>query len=91
MGWVVDLRFDRVILSMSSIVGDTMIVMPVWRRIIEVHVVIGHVIAPGVLWLAQSNNIFDGWGHILHGLVLAKITSSIHCWNLETAHANEFP
>jgi hypothetical protein len=83
MGWWVDLRFGRVILSNSSIVGGTMIAMPVWQRIIVSHVVIAHVIVPRVLWLTPSNGVFDGWGHILPGLVLEMNTSSIHCWELE--------
>jgi hypothetical protein len=89
MVWWVDLCFGRVILSNSNIVSDTMIAMPVWRRIIVGHVVIAHVIVPQVLWLTPSNDIPDGWGNILHGLVLAMITSSIHCWELEMAHADE--
>jgi hypothetical protein len=89
MVWWVDLCFGRVILSNSNIVSDTMIAMPVWRRIIVGHVVIAHVIVPQVLWLTPSNDIPDGRGNILHGLVLAMITSSIHCRELEMAHADE--
>jgi hypothetical protein len=89
MGWLVDLHFGRVVLSNSSMVSDTMITMPVRRRTIVGHVVIAHVIVPRVLWLTQSSGIFDEWRHILPGLILAMITSSIRCCELETAHANE--
>jgi hypothetical protein len=68
-----------------------MIAMPVWRGINVGHIVIAHVIVPQVLWLTQSNGIFDGWEHVIPGLVLAMITSSVHCWELGTAHANESP
>jgi hypothetical protein len=91
MGWWVDLRFGGIILSNSSIVGNAMIAMHMWRRIIVGHVVIAHVIVPRVLWLTPSNDILDGSGHILSGLVLDMITSSFHRWELETAHANESP
>ena len=88
---MVDLGFYEIISSKSSIVSDIMIAMPVWQRIIVGHVVIARVIVPRVLWLTQSNGIFDGWRNILPGLVLATITSSIHYWDLETELVNESP
>jgi len=92
MGLRVALHIGRAILSNSSIVDDTIIGMPVWRRVIVGHVVIAHVIVPRVLWLTSSNVIiFHGWGNILPGLVLVTISGSIHCWELETTHADESP
>lgn len=83
------MRFGRVILSNSSIVSDTVIAMPVWRRIIVGHSVIAHVIVLRVLWLTPSNDIPNGWGNMLPGLVFVMITNIIHCWELETARADE--
>jgi hypothetical protein len=68
----------RDILNNSGIVGDNMVAMPLWRRVIIGHVVITHVDILQALWLSLSGNVFDRWGgHILPSLVWLTITSSI--------------
>ena len=72
------MNLGRDIVNDSGIVAGNMTTMPLRRRVIIGHVVIGHVNVQQVLWLGLRGNVFNGWGNILSSLVWMTITSSIH-------------
>ena len=67
--WWGGLGLGRDILNNSGIITDNMIAMPLWRRRIIDHAVIGHVNVLQVLWLSLCGEVFDRWCNILSALV----------------------